>query len=222
MRLAHPELDFYIDEKENSSAVLVIENENFLYKLLLELKKQIDSGDGRFVFSEEFDIVSAGRNVFLITDLLDIELNKKKILSKIYSDLAERATGEENYEKTARVLSALEDYISDLTEQFDAELEYSLPSPDSLLKMFNVKVEDEERSLVERLIDYISLLKETFNIRYFVIFGLHSFLSKEDLIAFYNFTFLKKYAILSVEHVAPNLLECEKTFIVDSDLCSFC
>ena len=134
MRLAHPELDFYIDEKENSSAVLVIENENFLYKLLLELKKQIDSGDGRFVFSEEFDIVSAGRNVFLITDLLDIELNKKKILSKIYSDLAERATGEENYEKTARVLSALEDYISDLTEQFDAELEYSLPSPDSLLK----------------------------------------------------------------------------------------
>ena len=109
-----------------------------------------------------------------------------------------------------------------MTEQFDAELEYSLPSPDSLLKMFNVKVEDEERSLVERLIDYISLLKETFNIRYFVIFGLHSFLSKEDLIAFYNFTFLKKYAILSVEHVAPNLLECEKAFIVDSDLCSFC
>lgn len=140
MRIAHPELDFYIDEKENFSAVLVIENENFLYKLLLELKKQIDSGDGRFVFSEEFDIVSAGRNVFLITDLLDIELNKKKILSKIYSDLAERATREENYEKTARVLSALEDYISDLTEQFDAELEYSLPSPDSLLKMFNVKV----------------------------------------------------------------------------------
>ena len=217
MRIAHPELDFYIDEKENSSAVLVIENENFLYKLLLELKKQIDSGDGRFVFSEEFEIVSAGRNVFLITDLLDIELNKKKILSKIYFDLAKRATGEENYEKTARVLSALEDYISDLTE-----LEYSLPSPDSLLKMFNVKVEDEERSLVERLIDYISLLKETFNIRYFVIFGLHSFLSKEDLIAFYNFTFLKKYAILSVEHVAPDLLECEKAFIVDSDLCSFC
>ena len=222
MRLAHPELDFCIDEIENVATVLVIENEDFLYRFLSEMKKQIDSGEGRFVFSEGLDIVSAGRNIFLITDLLDIELNKKKILSKIYSDLAEMATGEELYEKTARVLSTLEDYISDLTEQFDAELEYSLPSPDSLLKMFNVKVEDEERSLVERLIDYISLLKETFNIRYFVIFGLHSFLSKEDLIAFYNFTFLKKYAILSVEHVAPDLLECEKAFIVDSDLCSFC
>lgn len=41
MRIAHPELDFYIDEKENSSAVLVIENENFLYKLLLELKNKL-------------------------------------------------------------------------------------------------------------------------------------------------------------------------------------
>lgn len=222
MRLAHPELDFCIDEIENVATVLVIENEDFLYRFLSEMKKQIDSGEGRFVFSEGLDIVSAGKKVFLITDLLDIELNKKKILSKICSDLAEKATEEDNYEKTAQLLSILEDYISSLTEQFDAELEYSVPSPDGLLKLFNIKIEDGDRSLAERLVDYLNLLYGTFNIRYFIVFGLHSFLSKEDLLAFYNFTFLKKYAILSVEHTYPNFLECEKAFIVDSDLCSFC
>lgn len=221
MNLAHPDLDFVLDEEENKASVLVLENEDFLYRFLFELKTQTETDDGRFVFSEELKIISASKNVFLITDLLDIDLNKKKILSRIYSDLSEKATEEHNYEKTATLLSLLEEYISSLAEQFDTTLEYSVPSPDSLLKLFNIKVEDTERTLVERLIDFLALLKETFNIRYFIIFGLHAFLSREDLVAFYNFTFLKKYAILSIEHTLPKALECERTFVVDSDLCSF-
>lgn len=221
MRLAHPDLEFYIDETENSANVLVIENENFLYGFLYELKNQIDSGYGKFVFSEESKIVSASKSVFLITDLLNTDMNNKKILSRIYSDMAEKAIEEDNYEKTARLLSALEEYISELTNEFDTELEYTVPAPDNLLKIFNIKVEDEERPLTEKLTDYLSLLHETFNIRFFIIFGLHSFLSSEDLKLLYDFTFLKKYAIMSIEHSVPELLECEKAFVIDWGLCCF-
>ncbi len=219
MRIAHPEMDFYIESEENKADVLVIENRAYLYRFVTELEEQLETKVGQFVLSDG-DILPLEKNLFLITDLFHLDFAKKKILSKIYSELNDIACDGEYYDKTAAVLSQLEAYIDGLVGQCDTELEYSLPSSDGLLKLFGVRVSEHADSLLEKLVDYLRLINSTFNIRYFVIYGLHSLLTKEELIEFYRFAFLKKYVILSVEAYGTDCLECERQYIIDADLCS--
>lgn len=219
MTLTHPELDFAINTAENQANILAIENPHFLYRFINELNNQIDSADGRFVLSEENDILSVSKNIILITDLFNIDSNQKKILNKIYAGLSS-VSHNELYAETAEISAQLERFICRLLANYPSELEYSIPSPDGIIKLFNIRAEESENSLLEKLTSHLKLLNETFNIHYFIIYSLHSLLNDDELYDFYRFTFLRKYDILSIEPRQVTPLECEKQYIIDAELCS--
>lgn len=219
MKLAYPQFDFCIESEENKANVLVIESPTFLRRVVSEIDSQIKTKVGSFVLSDD-EILPFEKKAVIITNLFNLDLEQKKFTSKIITDLSLHAYDDENYTETVTFLSNSERYISEFILKSDIPLDYSVPSLEGILKVFNIKARAEGESLPEKLIDYLSLMNRVFSVNYFIIYSLHSLFTKDELKEFYRFAFLKKYDILSIEHTVGDKLDCEKYYIVDSDLCS--
>lgn len=88
-----------------------------------------------------------------------------------------------------------------------------------LCKLFDLKIEVESETFLEKIIDYISTCSEYQNIKVFVFVNLKTFLSPEDLKLFYKYVFNNKIQVLLLENSEHYILNEEIITIIDNDLC---
>ncbi|MDO4556681.1 MAG: type II-A CRISPR-associated protein Csn2, partial [Lachnospiraceae bacterium] len=97
MRLVHPTWGKKIEIKENAVNVIYIENEKDFYKCVYEFCIQANGGEGTFILSKDLKELSVSKNIDIVTDVLNIELNDKKLLTRLYAKLKEFAVDDEDY-----------------------------------------------------------------------------------------------------------------------------
>lgn len=221
MKLVHPDLENKIVFEENNINIVTIENKPFFSSLIQELRQQCLGGEGNFVLSDndkELDITKAG---MLIIDPFSIDINSKNIVSKIFSKLKTLTVDEEYYLETNKLKTALYSYLDSLLFDCDIPLTYQDDFDFSVLfKMMNVQVEYSGNTMLDKLIDYVSITAELLNIKLFFFVNLKQFLSYEELAALYRFiSYTKIDAVLFEGSFIENKHECEKHYIIDNDLC---
>lgn len=224
MKLSHPCFENPIVFQENKINVLIIENQKFLSRFLIELIQQLNGYDGGFVLSLNNKLLDINKNIDILIDPFTLDFNQKKTINKIYSQLKDYAL-DGNYYMGLKVLqSKIFQYIESLLNATQYPLVYTYDiDVTSIFKMVELKFDSSYETLVEKLMDYCSIIQESCNILCLVILNLKCYLSEIEIEQFYSFISYKKMDILLIENtLREKKLDNEILHIIDSDLCEIC
>ena len=219
MKLVNAELFLNINIEENKPAVLTIENPKVMTEVIGQLYELCNSGEGDFVLSEGGKQLSFERTTEIIINPFQIDFNSRKVQSKLYSELLD---AEINYvEEKAIIQSLIIEYLDKLTQNVPYEMISNDLDLDSmkLFKMFEVRIEAQCNSLLERLVEYTKILSRLLRKRLLVFVSISSYLDTNELNALYEICNYNKMKVLLIESHELCLPFHTKTYIIDKDKC---
>ncbi len=219
MKLVFPQISAPIEFRENVLNSLVIENQPLFRSLIEDFHCQINGFDGFSVLSLNNSPVDIAKNVELITSFVPFELNRKSLIGKIISSLEKTAINETHYVRTSQLLSSIEKYIEDLTFEYPCDLECSKITVSALLKMVGLQIHEEMGNSLDKIIDYMELVREFEKDKLFIFVNMRSYYSDEQMEAFVQTVISHKYKILLLDASEHCRLRDEKRVIIDADLC---
>lgn len=219
IKVSHVHLETALTISPDAVQVLIIENPDEFYFTVESLDKQLNEGDGEFVFTKNGESFSPSKSGIMLCDLFHFDLNDKKILNLLYKKLETNVFGEKlpYFYKTNSINTA---FIEDIAYTVPFLLEYDEPQPLDYFKALNLKFAKTYTSLEEKIICYVNALIELKKCEFFIFVNLKSVLSDEKLLQFYNHCQKEQVGILLIESKKQrNSLPSEKTIIITNDLC---
>lgn len=221
MKIVHPKINSRIEISDQRINVLVIEAPNFLYELLTDIKRQMDNLDGDTVLSIHDEPVSFHKYVELVTDPLVVEMNNRTIIKKVLTAMEKCGQDDIYYERTQKLMAEIEEYIDDLSLNFDTDIECHDISLQQVLKAAELTVADEYDRLVDRIYAYMELVREFEGDKLFIFVNLSSYIGREQLQEFVATVTGHSFQVLLIDSHDFERLENENRLIVDCDLCEF-
>ena len=219
IKISHVHLETPLILSENYVQLLIVENPNQFYNMVLDLVEQFDGKDGKFVFSQEGKIVSADKYGALVSNLFNFDLNDKKVLSLLHKRIESISYGEKVIlfnELSAKTV----EFLEEIAFCVPFSLDYNEPQPIDFFKMVGVKFEKQYDSLEEKIVCYINALIELKKCEFFIFVNLKSVLSDEKLKNIYAHCLSEQVGLLLVEDAKRRpLLSQEKAIIITEDLC---
>lgn len=198
---------------------IIIENPNLLRELCEDVYNQIQGVDGKTVVSIDDKPVDISKNVEILTQFVPFELNKKSLLNKLVAKIDNLAKDPEYYEYTISELANLENYLWKLTENVGGNVVFPKLTINSIVKAVGIEFDDDYKSLGEKIIDYMDLVREYDKDKLFMIVNLRSFISDEECSKMYDTMLRKRFHIIMIDNCEKTLCFNEKRVIVDSDCC---
>ena len=220
MTLSHNIFGSPIEFDENILNILIIENRSYYQKIAAELIEQIDGNDGDFLVFEKDKELKFSKSVEIVTDLFHININQNKFLAKLYSEIKSRFLQKEDFDKFATFSSSILEFLEIVSEDFEYQITYdSDVDIIALLKAQSVKFVFEGKSVLDKLLDYLKILRDFYGTKLFIIANLKSTLSQEEFENFKTYVFYNKINVLVLETNCYKVEENEKVKIIDKDLC---
>lgn len=198
----------------------IIESPELFTEYVQELYMQCENDEGRFVLSEEENEINLSKVSEIIMNPLGLELNQKKIINKLYSELVKTSMSEVMYEKTAELTRYIANYIMDLEDNADYTVQFSDRLDVSiLLKAMDVKYEETEESLLEHLIRYIKLVVSLLNVRLIILVNIRSYLNDRQFDELIQEIKYQEIKVLFIENKGRGCAEGGMRYIIDKDGC---
>ena len=219
--MCHPQIETLLDVSLPGVTSLVIENPVFYRELLMDLYAQMDGMAGKFVLSHEGKTLSIATWVELIDNVLHFDLNTRTLLGKVQSAMEQTAVNETFFLKTAELLQQLERYTQELAFQFDCDILCKHCSVSGLLKAVGVSLRDDYEDPLERLADYMELIREFDREKLFVLVNLRSFFDDDHVEKFLETVSAHGYRLLLLDGIERKKLPQERRITIDNDLCEF-
>ncbi len=217
MTLSH--IDFQTVFNLDDINVLVVEDPKTFTKYCKEVISSIEEDGGDFCLFENEKLLKMGKRCVIFSDLLCFEMESKKITNKLLVDLknlAETEYATQWYKLKAEIYQ----FLSNLNSSSLYPLEYDEENDISaLLKVFNVRLLEEENSLLEKLVSYIKVSTRYLGITEYFFVNLKCFLSAEEVLLLYKEAALESAGVFLLENTLRDKLEGEKILIIDKDLC---
>lgn len=211
-----------IEIEENTIYTLVFENKKYYRENIKELISQHKGNEGNYIYSNDNKEISFEKNSYIITDIFSIEINSKKILSKIYNSLLKQIlddTVEYNVLKTY-IRAYFEKLI--FNSPFEVEQVEEI-DVNSLLKLGDFRIHVEDDDIVEKFIKFLKVLVQLCGINIIFIVGLHNVFKDEEIKAIYKEACVNKISVINIEFQQfKNLSDenyIEKVYIFDKDNC---
>ncbi|MBP2629425.1 MAG: CRISPR-associated Csn2 [Firmicutes bacterium] len=220
MKLVHSQMEKQFVFHENIIELLIIENPSLFTEFIRELFQQSMGEEGRFVLSENDKILSCKDKVEVILNPLNLDINDKRILNRLYGKIKELSVDEDFYTMTMERLFNTQQYVEHLLEQLDFDVRcQEVVDIVPLLKVFNVQLVENDAHLLEKILDYLLVSFELLGKEVFVFVNIKSYLSTAEIKDFYRFVFYQKLKILLIENRQYESIETENVCVVDQDLC---
>lgn len=220
MMIAYPAADICCELKEDKILTLVIENQHIFYNMISDIQTQLDGNNGEFVLSENYTPLDMRKNTELISQLVPFTVNQKDLVSKLYSFIKKKSVNENMYQATQEVISNISDYLYSLTEDEENELSITVPEDISgILKAFDLKFDDGEMSLAEKVLEYMISSYEFKAKKLFIIINLRSYLTDNQTEQLFKSVLLKKLQLICIESAEHDRLCNEEVIIIDKDMC---
>ncbi len=219
MRLIYAPYGIELNLSENRVYTLVVENQKAFCSIMQDLLMQVNGGSGEWILSEAENILPFARNCILIDNPLVVNCNEKKILTRLYNELAENVNDsmQERYTQlNSEVVMFLESLLQTVPYHLDFEVGVDLPA---IFKTYSVKIAEDSTNPLEYLIDYLRAMRAICGIRIVWILNLKQYFSKEQVIQLYEICFYEKIILINIEGQRNYSLESEACVIIDMDLC---
>ena len=215
MKIAYRELKNVIDVNTEMITGLVIENPEFMYKMLQEFRKATEGLDSDIVVSDNETPIPAQKTIAYITDFVDFTLNQKTLISKIMSELDKKSKNELYYEKSEQLLETIEMYIESIACEINCQKLNML----AVIKAAGIEIIDDYDTLEERILAYMDLSREYEGKKLFVFVNLRSVVSYATLQLMMDTAITREYRVLLIDNMDYKKLSCENRIIIDNDLC---
>lgn len=221
MKLAHPSLSevFTIDNKAVNT--LVIENQKFFREILLDIKAQTEGCDGDTVLSDNDKIISFSKYAEIFTDFLTFDINRKELLNRVISALEKEAYSESNFMRTQETLASVENFIDTLAFEYPCDIVPTKINISGILKSAGIIIRSDGDDPLEKLIDYMELVREFEHDKLFITVNLRSYYDDENIAEFMKTVLSHEFKVFMIENKDYTLLDKEKRLTVDEDLCEF-
>lgn len=203
-------------------STIVIENQRLFYDIITDLENQIQGNDGKSVLSENDKILRIDKRLEQIMQFVPFDMNKKKLVNKIASDMQALAVDDKFMLQTNEVLATWERLCYNLEFDLPVHLEFGKINVETLIKATGLTIVDDYDSLAEKIVDYIQLVEEFDCKKMFVFINLRSFIDDEEMKELANMVIARGYQVLLLDNTEHPMLENEKRYIVDADMCEMC
>ena len=198
MKIINREWHRQIELKENVIHTLILENKVYYREIILELLRQHKGLEGDFVLSEKNKDIAFDKNSYFITDLFNIDINNKKVLTKVYATLQKQV--EEDIVEYNQLTSVIKRYFERLVFNNNLDLEQDEEiDVMSLLKLGDFKIHFEESNYLEKIIKYMKVLIDLCGVKVIFLIGLHSIFNNDEIRQFYKEICLNKIKIVNIE-----------------------
>ena len=221
MILCHPQIERVFDFEESRIQSLVIEEPGFFRELMLDLYDQADGMEGRLVLSEDGKELAVGSCVELLDNCLHFSINSRTLVNRLTAAMERAAMSEAFFLKTSALLQQVEEYIDELAFNFDCDVACERCTAAGLLKAAGIYIRDEYDDPLERLADYMELIREFDRDKLFVLVNLRSFFADEHVEKFLDTVSAHGYRVLMLDSVSRKKLRAENRITIDNDLCEF-
>mgnify|MGYP005781641945 CR=1 FL=1 len=218
MKLVNSQYSLSVDFAENSINTLVVERPQYMSDIVQDFISKINGENGNFVLSEETEI-KFEKDVIFITEPFTLDLNEKRVIHKLYTQLADVAIElTEDYNSINQsVVNAFEKITDGIAyNNIDYNLEFDWKE---LYKLYHFRISESFDSLYEKLEEYIKILAQIIRPKLVIFLNLKAFLDKEEMDNLIKICFYNKVTILLIESDERYSLDNEKMFIIDKDRC---
>lgn len=220
MKLISKDYNLTIEIKENHIPVLVIENVDARLNLINQLNQHISTNSGEWILSDGIKELDLSKKAEIILEPFSIDLNNKKIKSKLYQEIKALAD-DEFYELGLKLNSDICKYMSCIMDKFPYSLDYDEKwDISNLLKAYSVELSDDCSSLFERLLNYIKLSNQIVGTSIFIVLNAKQYLNHDQLVELYKMSFYSKIQLVLIEFcLIGNKESFEDIYILDEDNC---
>ncbi len=221
MKLVYPEINSVITIEQGRINSLIVENQGLLYRLVDDIHNQLQKRDGKAVLSQNDEVLDIYKNIELLTDVYNIDLNSKSIISKITDELTKKAVDEVHYEPTMKLISSLQTYFEDLVWDMDCEISCNEINAKQLIKTFNFEVVQDTVNLSEQILKYVELVRQFLGEKLFIFVNFRGFVENEQYQYFVDTLNEHGFQVLFVDNKEYPMLLDENRLVIDIDLCEF-
>lgn len=220
MKLVHPEYTFQIEFQEGIVHKLIIESPRVMSDFVVDFKKQVDGGKGKWVLSDAGEILKVCDRCELIIDFFDLEINQRKIINALYDELAVEINSTELLSDWRKLTSCMEGVLNRAIDNIGYDITYNELEMKNYFKAVELKVKEREGGYAEHLLDYLQLISKVRNINIFILVNISAFFTAQEIQYLYEQAFYKKYYLLILDrenYICNN--KKEKTIIIDKEYC---
>ncbi len=221
MKIVYPGINSVIEIKNNTFNSLVIENPSLLYDFISDIKRQTKKFDGRAVFSFNDEVLEISEKVILLTDAYDININSKDTINKLIDLLSTKALSQECFEQSMQLITDINNYLSDLTWDFECDLQFDEIVPKQILKMAGVHFVDDTDNLEEKLLKYFDVIRLLLGEKLFILLNFRSFIENDRFEKLIMTLIDHGFYVLTIENKVFPLISGENRLTIDSSLCEF-
>ncbi len=213
--------DKKIEFDENTVNILEIYNQSLFTEVINNLNNQCNGEEenNTIVLMQDNERVDIKKNIYVLTDVFNIDFNSKKILNKIYGTLIQNIKNKQDDELENIALKLRNYFINEINElPFEFNMNSEVEITD-LIKAFDVKIDSScYITVLEKIEFIINLLAEFDLAKVLVIPNLKTFLQEEDLLELYKYSIYNNIKLLILENKhCENVLKYEKKNVIDEN-----
>lgn len=219
MRLSYFNCGIDIIFEENIVDVLVVENQQVYTELIDMLIGQLAGNEGKWQLSDSDKDLAVGKGISLVYTPFMLDLNSKKNLNYLYKEL-QTISEEYAYEDLSEINSDIVTYLDKISQKLPYQVDYNLEmEPTQLFKQYDVHLDLDGTTLLEKVLNYIQLEKLLCNTKLIIFMNLRSYFSDDQIIEVYKTANYNKIYILLIETQKRCCIKGERYCIIDSDKC---
>lgn len=222
MRLVEGKYGIEIELYSNLASVLVVEASEMLVEVVGRLYQQLNGNEEYFMLLNVDKKLIVSKNVEFIMEPFSLSVNDRKLLTAIYTELGvivdEKYLVEKNY-----LQQSIMEYLDNVVQESEFPLIYmDITDVNGLMKLYEIKVQEEGLSLLERLMLYMKLCIQIKKVVVVAFLNLKMFLNQEDLVYLYEYAEYNKVYLLLIENEQKEKNNREQIYILDKDGCFIC
>ena len=211
-----------IEIEDNIIYTVVFENKKYYRGNIIELINQHKGNEGSYILSSDNKEISFDKNSYIITDIFNIDINSKKVLTKIYNSLLKEII--EDITSFNELSTNIRLYFEKLIFNSSLEIEQGEEiDMSSLLKLGDFKIHVENDDILEKFLKFLKVLSELCSYKIIFVVGLHTVFTQDEIIEIYKEVCLNKINIINIEYQQFNNLSNENykeiVYIFDGDNC---
>ncbi len=219
MKLVHVNMERKLLD-DNVVTEWVIEAPEEFTRYVQELYMQCEGAAGDFVLSDGEKELGITKNVEFLDSVLDLDVNERKILGKLYADLEQLAYSEKFVVRTQEMIQYLRTYIFELEQETDFMLDVDDGvDMSAIFKGNGVKLETVETGILEKIVHYIKVVRLLLKKQVFVFVNVRSYLTVRQVEQLIKEAAYQEVQILLIENVMRDCVNSERRCIIDSDKC---
>lgn len=219
MKLAYKNFSAVLETSSKNVAAVVVENSEMMYRFLVDLRKATEKTADEIVISDDNRIIDFDKNVELIINFIQFEINQRTLLSKIMASMEEISESNSYYNDSQQILSQIEKHIMEITIDFPCDIICEKLNMQSIIKAVGITLSDDYSSLEEKLLAYMDLSRDFLNKKLFILVNVRGLIPYNRLQMLIDSALSREHEILLIDNMVYPKLKQENRLIIDEDLC---